>query len=131
MTALATTLSHSLSLDAGKLIPELWGAESARLSKETTSAAESDHPDEPAGHEAEEMEEEMRDEKKNGRKPNGRMSKPKNDISDLLPVSWKLLSEKKRLHILNCVKICVKENCDLLTQLYTVSHLGLKQHDGD
>lgn len=88
MTALATTLSHSLSLDAGELIPELWRAESARLSKETISAAESDHTDErPAGHEAEEMEEEVRDEKTNGRKPNGRMSKTKNDISDLLPVS--------------------------------------------
>lgn len=88
MTALATTLSHSLSLDAGELIPELWRAESARLSKDTTSAAESDHTDErPAGHEAEEMEEEVRDEKTNGRKPNGRMSKTKNDISDLLPVS--------------------------------------------
>uniref|UniRef100_A0A8C1VLZ5 HEAT repeat containing 3 n=1 Tax=Cyprinus carpio TaxID=7962 RepID=A0A8C1VLZ5_CYPCA len=87
LTALATTLSHSLGLDAGELIPELWRAESARLSKQTTSAAESDHTDErPAGHEAEEMEEDVRDEKMNGRKPNGRISKTKNDISDLLPV---------------------------------------------
>lgn len=88
LTALATTLSHSLSLDAGELIPELWHAESACLSKETTSATESDHSDaQPAGHEAEEMEEDVRDEKMNGRKPNGRISKTKNDISDLLPVS--------------------------------------------
>ncbi|KAL0188872.1 hypothetical protein M9458_015971, partial [Cirrhinus mrigala] len=58
LTALATTLSHSLSLDAGELIPELWHAESARLSRETTSPAESDHTDErPGGREAEEMEE--------------------------------------------------------------------------
>uniref|UniRef100_A0A672PRG0 HEAT repeat-containing protein 3-like n=1 Tax=Sinocyclocheilus grahami TaxID=75366 RepID=A0A672PRG0_SINGR len=86
LTALATTLSHSLILDAGELIPELWRAESARLSKETTSAAESDHTDErPAGHEAEDMEEDVRGEKMNGGKPNGQMSKTKNDISDLLP----------------------------------------------
>lgn len=98
LTALATTLSHSLSLDAGELIPELWRAESARLSKDTTSAAESDHTDErPAGHEAEEMEEDVRDEKINGRKPNGRMSKTKNDISDLLPRDRLELREAKAL----------------------------------
>lgn len=98
LTALATTLSHSLSLDAGELIPELWRAESARLSKETTSAAESDHTDErPTGHEAEEMEEDVRDEKTNGRKPNGRMSKTKNDISDLLPRDRMELREAKAL----------------------------------
>lgn len=92
LTALATTLSHSLILDAGVLIPELWHAEYARLSKETTSATESDHTDErPAGHKAEEMEEDVRDEKMNGRKPKGQMSKSKSDISDLLPVSLKLL----------------------------------------
>ncbi|KAF4111030.1 HEAT repeat-containing protein 3 [Onychostoma macrolepis] len=98
LTALATTLSHSLSLDAGELIPELRRAESARLSKETTSAAESDHTDErPAGHEAEEMEEDVKDEKMNGRKPNGRMSKTKNDISDLLPRDRLELREAKAL----------------------------------
>ncbi|KTG02468.1 hypothetical protein cypCar_00030261 [Cyprinus carpio] len=96
--ALATTLSHSLGLDAGELIPELWRAESARLSKQTTSAAESDHTDErPAGHEAEEMEEDVRDEKMNGRKPNGRISKTKNDISDLLPRDRLELREAKAL----------------------------------
>ncbi|XP_016300630.1 HEAT repeat-containing protein 3-like isoform X2 [Sinocyclocheilus anshuiensis] len=98
LTALATTLSHSLSLDAGELIPELWRAESARLSKETTSATESDHTDaRPAGHEAEEMEEDVRDEKMNGRKPNERMSKTKNDISDLLPRDRLELREAKAL----------------------------------
>uniref|UniRef100_A0A673G0E1 HEAT repeat-containing protein 3-like n=1 Tax=Sinocyclocheilus rhinocerous TaxID=307959 RepID=A0A673G0E1_9TELE len=98
LTALTTTLSHSLSLDAGELIPELWHAESARLSKETTSATESDHTDaRPAGHEAEEMEEDVRDEKMNGRKPNERMSKPKNDISDLLPRDRLELREAKAL----------------------------------
>uniref|UniRef100_A0A8C1BAP0 HEAT repeat containing 3 n=1 Tax=Cyprinus carpio carpio TaxID=630221 RepID=A0A8C1BAP0_CYPCA len=98
LTALATTLSHSLGLDAGELIPELWRAESARLSKQTTSAAESDHTDErPAGHEAEEMEEDVRDEKMNGRKPNGRISKTKNDISDLLPRDRLELREAKAL----------------------------------
>ncbi|XP_043101815.1 HEAT repeat-containing protein 3 [Puntigrus tetrazona] len=98
LTALATTLSDSLSLDAGELIPELWRAESARLSKETTSAAESDHTDEqPAGHALEEMEEDVRDEKMNGKKPNGRMSKPKNDISDLLPRDRLELREAKAL----------------------------------
>ncbi|XP_073693128.1 HEAT repeat-containing protein 3 [Garra rufa] len=98
LTALATTLSHSLSLDAGELIPELWRAESARLSKETTSAAESDHTDEqPAGHEAEEMEEDVRDEKINGKKTNGKMSKAKNDISDLLPRDRLELREAKAL----------------------------------
>ncbi|RXN21095.1 HEAT repeat-containing 3 [Labeo rohita] len=98
LTALATTLSHSLSLDAGELIPELWRAESARLSKETTSAAESDHTDErPGGHEAEEMEEDVRDEKMNGRKSNGKMSKTKNDISDLLPRDRLELREAKAL----------------------------------
>uniref|UniRef100_A0A673KUE2 HEAT repeat-containing protein 3-like n=1 Tax=Sinocyclocheilus rhinocerous TaxID=307959 RepID=A0A673KUE2_9TELE len=81
---LATTLSHSLSLDAGELIPELWRAESARLSKETTSAAE-------------EMEEDVRDEKMNGGKPNGQMSKTKNDISDLLPRDRLELREAKAL----------------------------------
>ncbi|XP_042583838.1 HEAT repeat-containing protein 3 [Cyprinus carpio] len=98
LTALATTLSHSLGLDAGEVIPELWRAESARLSKQTTSAAESDHTDErPAGHEAEEMEEDVRDEKMNGRKPNGRISKTKNDISDLLPRDRLELREAKAL----------------------------------
>uniref|UniRef100_A0A8C2E444 HEAT repeat containing 3 n=1 Tax=Cyprinus carpio TaxID=7962 RepID=A0A8C2E444_CYPCA len=98
LTALATTLSHSLSLDAGELIPELWHAESARLSKETTSATESDHSDaQPAGHEAEEMEEDVRDEKMNGRKPNDRMSKTKSDISDLLPRDRLELREAKAL----------------------------------
>ncbi|KAK2913915.1 hypothetical protein Q8A67_002314 [Cirrhinus molitorella] len=98
LTALATTLSHSLSLDAGEIIPELWRAESARLSKETTSAAESDHTDErSAGHEAEEMEEDVRDEKINGKKPNGKMSKAKNDISDLLPRDRLELREAKAL----------------------------------
>lgn len=88
LAALAATLSRSLILDAGALIPELWHAEAVRLSKETTSATESDHTDErPA-----EMEEDVRDEKINGRKPNGQMSKTKSDISDLLPVSLKLLS---------------------------------------
>uniref|UniRef100_A0A673FVG9 HEAT repeat-containing protein 3-like n=1 Tax=Sinocyclocheilus rhinocerous TaxID=307959 RepID=A0A673FVG9_9TELE len=88
LTALTTTLSHSLSLDAGELIPELWHAESAQ----------SDHTDaRPAGHEAEEMEEDVRDEKMNGRKPNERMSKPKNDISDLLPRDRLELREAKAL----------------------------------
>uniref|UniRef100_A0A671RBS9 HEAT repeat-containing protein 3-like n=1 Tax=Sinocyclocheilus anshuiensis TaxID=1608454 RepID=A0A671RBS9_9TELE len=97
LTALATTLSHSLSLDAGELIPELWRAGSACLSKETTSAAESDHTDErPAGHEAEEMED-VRDEKMSGGKPNGQMSKTKNDISDLLPRDRLELREAKAL----------------------------------
>uniref|UniRef100_A0A671M1C0 HEAT repeat-containing protein 3-like n=1 Tax=Sinocyclocheilus anshuiensis TaxID=1608454 RepID=A0A671M1C0_9TELE len=83
LTALATTLSHSLSLDAGELIPELW---------------QSDHTDaRPAGHEAEEMEEDVRDEKMNGRKPNERMSKTKNDISDLLPRDRLELREAKAL----------------------------------
>uniref|UniRef100_A0A673FZ47 HEAT repeat-containing protein 3-like n=1 Tax=Sinocyclocheilus rhinocerous TaxID=307959 RepID=A0A673FZ47_9TELE len=83
LTALTTTLSHSLSLDAGELIPELWHAESAHAR--------------PAGHEAEEMEEDVRDEKMNGRKPNERMSKPKNDISDLLPRDRLELREAKAL----------------------------------
>ncbi|XP_056089785.1 HEAT repeat-containing protein 3 [Rhinichthys klamathensis goyatoka] len=98
LTALAATLSHSLILDAGVLIPELWHAESARLSKETTSATESDHTDErPAGHKAEEMEEDVRDEKINGRKPKGQMSKTKSDISDLLPRDRLELREAKAL----------------------------------
>uniref|UniRef100_A0A8C1NR84 HEAT repeat containing 3 n=1 Tax=Cyprinus carpio TaxID=7962 RepID=A0A8C1NR84_CYPCA len=80
---LATTLSHSLGLDAGELIPELWRAESAH--------------ERPAGHEAEEMEEDVRDEKMNGRKPNGRISKTKNDISDLLPRDRLELREAKAL----------------------------------
>ncbi|KAK7176326.1 hypothetical protein R3I93_000548 [Phoxinus phoxinus] len=98
LTALAATLSHCLILDAGVLIPELWHAESARLSKETTSATESDHTDErPAGHKAEEMEEDVRDEKMNGRKPKGQMSKTKSDISDLLPRDRVELREAKAL----------------------------------
>lgn len=98
LTALAATLSHCLILDAGVLIPELWHAESARLSKETTSATESDHTDErPAGHKAEEMEEDVRDEKMNGRKPKGQMSKTKSDISDLLPRDRLELREAKAL----------------------------------
>lgn len=98
LTALAATLSHCLILDAGVLIPELWHAESARLSKETTSATESDHTDErPAGHKAEEMEEDVRDEKMNGRKPKGQMSKAKSDISDLLPRDRLELREAKAL----------------------------------
>ncbi|CAM4525259.1 hypothetical protein PO909_023920 [Leuciscus waleckii] len=98
LTALATTLSHCLILDAGVLIPELWHAEYARLSKETTSATESDHTDErPAGHKAEEMEEDVRDEKMNGRKPKGQMSKTKSDISDLLPRDRLELREAKAL----------------------------------
>ncbi|XP_051755074.1 HEAT repeat-containing protein 3 [Ctenopharyngodon idella] len=93
LTALAATLSQSLILDAGALIPELWHAESARLSKETTSATESDHTDErPA-----EMEEDVREEKMNGRKPNGQMSKTKSDISDLLPRDRLELREAKAL----------------------------------
>ncbi|XP_077085060.1 HEAT repeat-containing protein 3 [Siphateles boraxobius] len=98
LTALAATLSHCLILDAGVLIPELWQAESARLSKETTSATESDHTDErPAGHKAEEMEVDVRDEKINGRKPKGQMSKTKSDISDLLPRDRLELREAKAL----------------------------------
>ncbi|XP_026123402.1 HEAT repeat-containing protein 3 [Carassius auratus] len=98
LTALATTLSHSLSLDAGQLIPELWRAESARLSKETTSAAESGRTDERlACPEVEEMEEDVRDEKMNGRKPNGRISKTRNDIYDLLPRDRLELREAKAL----------------------------------
>ncbi|XP_059388134.1 HEAT repeat-containing protein 3 [Carassius carassius] len=93
LTALATNLSHSLSLDAGELIPELWRAESARLSKETTSAAD----ERLAGPEAEEMEEDVRDEKMNGRKPNGLISKTRNDISDLLPRDRLELREAKAL----------------------------------
>lgn len=84
------TLSHSLSLDAGELIADLWHAESARLSKDSTSATESNHTDEQAaGHmaEAEMMEE---DGKINGGKSNGKKAKKKNDISDLLPVSYSL-----------------------------------------
>ncbi|XP_048040960.1 HEAT repeat-containing protein 3 [Megalobrama amblycephala] len=93
LTALAATLSHSLILDAGALIPELWHAEVVRLSKETTSATESDHTDDrPA-----EMEEDVRDEKMNGRKPNGQMSKTKSDISDLLPRDRLELREAKAL----------------------------------
>ncbi|XP_052457635.1 HEAT repeat-containing protein 3 [Carassius gibelio] len=92
LTALATTLSHSLSLDAGELIPELWRAEAVRL------ATESDHSDaRPAGHEAEEMEEDMKDEKMNGRKPNDRMSKTNDDVSDLLPRDRLELREAKAL----------------------------------
>ncbi|XP_059368675.1 HEAT repeat-containing protein 3-like [Carassius carassius] len=92
LTALATTLSHSLSLDTGELIPELWRAESARL------ATQSDHSDaRPAGHEAEEMEEDMKDEKMNGRKPNDRMSKTNDDVSDLLPRDRLELREAKAL----------------------------------
>ncbi|XP_067296048.1 HEAT repeat-containing protein 3 [Pseudorasbora parva] len=98
LAALAVTLSHSLILDAGVLIPELWHAESTRLSKETTSATQSDHTDEqPAGHKAEEMEEDARDEKMNGKKPNGQMSKTKSDISDLLPRDKLELREAKAL----------------------------------
>ncbi|KAI7814690.1 HEAT repeat-containing protein 3 [Triplophysa rosa] len=85
VSALVATLSHSLSLDAGELIPDLWRAESARLSKDSTSATESNHTDEQAaGHmaEAEMMEE---DGKINGGKANGRKAKKNNDISDLLP----------------------------------------------
>ncbi|KAK9971775.1 hypothetical protein ABG768_025126 [Culter alburnus] len=93
LAALAATLSRSLILDAGALIPELWHAEAVRLSKETTSATESDHTDErPA-----EMEEDVRDEKMNGRKPNGQMSKTKSDISDLLPRDRLELREAKAL----------------------------------
>lgn len=88
LTALASTLSHSLSLNAGELIPQLWRAESARLSKDITSVTESHHTDQRhAGLQAEEMEEELKDEKMNGGKPNVQMTKNKNDISDLLPVS--------------------------------------------
>lgn len=87
VSALAATLSHSLSLDAGELIPDLWRADSAHLSKDSTSATESSLTDEqPAGHmvEAEEMEE---DGKINGGMSNGRKAKKNNDILDLLPVS--------------------------------------------
>ncbi|KAG1955605.1 HEAT repeat-containing protein, partial [Pimephales promelas] len=98
LTALAATLSHCLMLDAGVLIPELWHAESARLSKEATSATESDHTDERSeGHKPEEMEEDGRDEKINGRKPKGQMSKTKSDISDLLPRDRLELREAKAL----------------------------------
>lgn len=94
LTALATTLSHSLSLDAGELIPELWRAEAVRL------ATESDHSDaRPAGHEAEEMEEDMKDEKMNGRKPNDRMSKTNDDVSDLLPVCLHILEHFRFVNV--------------------------------
>ncbi|XP_051946875.1 HEAT repeat-containing protein 3 [Xyrauchen texanus] len=100
LTALVATLSNSLSLDAGELMPELWRAESARLSKGTKSATESNHTDEqPAGHGAgaEEMEEDVRDGKTNEEKPNGRMGQRNNDISDLLPRERLELREAKAL----------------------------------
>ncbi|TRY90878.1 hypothetical protein DNTS_021954 [Danionella cerebrum] len=95
LTALASTLSHSLSLDAGELIPELWHAESARLSKDSTSVNKPEHTEEPpASHEPEDMEEEMR----NGGKPNGRKSKTQNkDFSDLLPRDRVELREARAL----------------------------------
>lgn len=98
LTALASTLSHSLSLNAGELIPQLWRAESARLSKDITSVTESHHTDQRhAGLQAEEMEEELKDEKMNGGKPNVQMTKNKNDISDLLPRDRLELREAKAL----------------------------------
>lgn len=98
LTALASTLSHSLSLDAGELIPQLWRAESARLSKDTTSVTETHHTDQrPAGLQVEEMEEELNDQKRNGGKPNVQMSRTKNDISDLLPRDRLELREAKAL----------------------------------
>ncbi|XP_051983011.1 HEAT repeat-containing protein 3-like isoform X1 [Xyrauchen texanus] len=100
LTVLVATLSHSLSLDAGELIPGLWYAESARLSKGATSATGSNHTSEqPAGQrsEAEEMEEDGRDRKMNGGKPNGRMGTRKHYISDLLPRDRLELREAKAL----------------------------------
>ncbi|KAA0723430.1 HEAT repeat-containing protein 3 [Triplophysa tibetana] len=97
VSALVATLSHSLSLDAGELIADLWRAESARLSKDSTSATESNHTDEQAaGHmaEAEMMEE---DGKINGGKANGRKAKKNNDISDLLPKDRLELQEANAL----------------------------------
>lgn len=85
VSALVATLSQSLSLDAGKLIPDLWRAESARLTIDSTSATDSANTDEQPHNtdEAEDMEE---DGKINGGTPNGRKSKKNNnDISDLLP----------------------------------------------
>lgn len=85
VSALVATLSHSLSLDAGELILDLWQTDSAHLSKDSTSATESSHIDEqPAGHMAEAVEMEEVG-KINGGPSNGRKTKKNNDISDLLP----------------------------------------------
>ncbi|XP_035275864.1 HEAT repeat-containing protein 3 [Anguilla rostrata] len=85
LSALVATLSHSLELDSGELIPALQEAEAARCAGAARDAK------------AEEMEEEEEVEEGDGEMRNRKTAKRDNDFSDLLPVEKEELREAAAL----------------------------------
>ncbi|XP_076012222.1 HEAT repeat-containing protein 3 [Genypterus blacodes] len=92
LSAVAATLSQSLELDAGALIPELRQAEEVRhASAPATADAEEQAADVAAVEEMDEEEEAV------NHKRNGKASKTDNDFSDLLPRGREELREATAL----------------------------------
>lgn len=84
LNALVATLSTSLDLDAGQLIPELREAEVAR---NASASASGEMEDQAAGDMVVEEMEDVEEEEGDGQRRNGKATQKDNDFSDLLPVS--------------------------------------------
>ncbi|XP_076148033.1 HEAT repeat-containing protein 3 [Alosa pseudoharengus] len=122
LSALVATLSASLDLDAGALIPDLLQAEVARLAiaadtSDTAGAQGAEEEDRHHHHQANgreevEMEEEMEEERMNG----GKTGNQDKDISDLLPrgkeelrkAAALLLAQQTSLEVI--VNMCCSED---------------------
>ncbi|KAI4890794.1 hypothetical protein NFI96_010582, partial [Prochilodus magdalenae] len=89
LTVVVATLAHCLSLDTGTVVPELWQAQTTRLSSNSTEEPASAHaeeqPAEGVVEEEEEMEEGDGEVKMKEGKRNGKKAKMDKDISDFLP----------------------------------------------